>query len=166
MLRVSIEEGIRIILIIEYRLMNAIRNRLYLVSVGLLALLSFTACSYSFFIKATGNLNQQIVFEFHKSTSDAKPSKFDILDFTVQKQSGDGQWITVWDINGKQSLSAIEYGKKYKGFTETTPAKVLSKEAQYRAFASGTTWPDAGIGRTGINFHFDRDGNLVQSGAK
>lgn len=143
--------------------MNTIRNRFYLVAICLLILFSLTACSYFFLIKATGNFDQQIVFQFFKSTDDTEPSRFSILDFAVQEQSSGGQWITIWSINGEQSLSAIEYGKKYEGFNESTPAKVLSKEIQYRAFASGTTWPDSGIGRAGINFHFDESGNLIQS---
>ncbi len=65
-----------------------------------------------------------------------------------------------------QTLSSIEYGRKYKGLAEIVPHRSLSVGKQYRAGVSGSVWPDPGSGRAGINFFFDEGGNLIQGSIK
>lgn len=146
--------------------MNAIKNRCSLVVVALVIALGVTSCVCPVFIKATGNLGQTVTFKFFKSADDEKPSKFDVVGFTVQEQSTDGRWVTIWHLNGKKSLSEIEYGRKYEGLDEIIPSKPLKHKVRYRALVSATTWPKPGLGEAGIDFFFDEAGNPTQSGTR
>ncbi|UVT16493.1 MAG: hypothetical protein H8K04_02700 [Nitrospira sp.] len=128
--------------------------------------LTVTSCIYPAFTKATGSLNQMITFRFFQSPDDEKPSKFDILDVTLQERSIDAQWVTIWDLNGKACLSEVVYGSKYQGLNEIIPAKPLKQHGKYRLLISGTTWPKPGLGEAGIDFFFDEEGKLIQSGTR
>lgn len=125
--------------------------------------LGITSCVYTAYVRVTGNITQTVTFTFFKSSEDDKPSKFNIVDVTVQEQSTDSQWITVWDLNGTgASLSEIKYGMKYEGLNEVVPAKPFKLEAQYRILISGTTWPAPGLGKAGAVFFFGEDGRVIQ----
>lgn len=146
--------------------MNIITKRLLEVVVAICLLLGATSCTYSFSMKASGSLDKSILFQFFKSANDERPSKFDITGFTVQEQKDNSQWSVIWHLNGRESLSSIEYGRKYKGLAEVVPYKSLSAGRQYRAVVSGSVWPDPGQGHAGIEFFFDQDGYLIQGSVK
>ena len=146
--------------------MNTIKKRLLSTIVAIFVLFGTASCTYSFSIKASGRLDNSILFQFFKAANDEKPSKFDITGFTVQEQTTGAKWITIWHLNGRQTLSSIEYGRKYKGLAEVVPYKPLLVGKQYRAGVSGSVWPAPGSGRAGIDFYFDDNGNLIQGSVK
>ena len=146
--------------------MSTIKNVMYPVVACMLILFSVTACIYFFDVRVTGNLEQQVVFQFFKSVNDVKPKRFDIYDFTVYEIKRDGESQIIWQVHGKQALSGIEYGKKYEGFEEYTSAKPLMRGVQYRASASGATWPAPGLGSAGVDFHIDDNGDVIQGNTK
>lgn len=143
--------------------MNVVRRTCGISLIGLLILVGATSCVYTIFIKATGSINQPITFKFFHSANDEKPSKFDILDVIVQEQSVNADWVTIWDLNGKASLSEIVYGSKYQGLNEIVPPKPFRRNGKYRLYVSGTTWPAPGIGKAGMEFTFDEEGKVIES---
>jgi hypothetical protein len=111
-------------------------------------------------MKPEGRLGDTIAFHFHKSLSDAKPLKLNIVKFLVEEQVGETQWSAVWELQGAQSLTEIAYGAHYPGLTETAPAKSLSQQARYRAI--GINQPTVGTsGYSAVYFSFDESGRIV-----
>ncbi len=157
----SIGEGIGIISIIEYGLMKTVKSY-FLIAVSVLVITHLAGCSYFFYVKAGGHVDEKVEFQFFKSLDDKESTKFNVLDFTVEEYRNDGSWVIVWAVRGEEPLSSIEYGKKYKGLDQAVEAKPLSKDAKYRALISATKWPSSGIGRSGVGFYFDGSGQLIQ----
>ncbi len=141
--------------------MNIVRNLLFAL-LGLVVALGVVSCVYPVFMGATGSLDQAVRFRFFKSPDTEKPLKIDVAGFTVQEQSTDNQWVVIWHLNGKKSLSEIEYGRKYEGLNEIVPINLMKQGVQYRALVSGTRWPKPGLGEAGMTFFFSEGGKLVE----
>lgn len=141
---------------------NLGKSNLSFLTIFLAIALATTSCVYAVYIKVVGNLEQTVTFRLFQSTDDEKPSKFKIIDVTVQERSTDSQWVTIWDLHGEASLSEIHYGKKYDGLNEIVPAKPFRLEGEYRIRISGTTWLAPGLGVAGASFFFGEDGHVIQ----
>lgn len=134
------------------------------VTILLAIALGLTSCQYTAYVKVTGNISQVVTFAFFKSSEDETPSKFKIVDITVQERSTDGaHWATIWDLHGEgASLSEINYGAKYDGLSEIVPAKPLNPQREYQVMISGTTRLAPGLGKAGGSFFFGEDGQVIQ----
>ncbi len=140
------------------------KRNLFFYSIFFAIALGITSCIYTAYVKVTGSTSQVVTFTLFKSSADEEPSKFKVLDVTVQERSIDGsQWTTIWDLHGEgASLSGINYGMKYDGLNEIVPAKPLNPGRGYQVIISGTTRLSPGLGKAGASFFIDNDGHVFQ----
>ncbi len=125
------------------------------------SILLLAGCVETFFIKAEGTLDEDIVFQFYKldrMTPSSKKFSIKGIDYiSVDENLGDKGWKKVWELRGeaKDKLTQISYGQLYPGLQETIKANVLKKDARYRIFVS----------KPGVNgggaFYFDEEDNIV-----
>ena len=139
-----------------------------------LALLHLASCSYPFLIGAEGDLKSSVVFhfyEFHVGNPDPPtPISLTITRFSVIEVDADlvkrlplnenvvgiGGKI-IWEIEGAEFLSSIEYGKSYPHLDTIVAAKPLDRNSLYLAKAGSRTTSGAAVG-----FWVDADGFVVE----
>ena len=124
--------------------------------------ISLAACSRSFIVKPVGHFGQTITFHFYESAKDKSPSKQRIVEFIVQEQKAEKEWIIVWALKGEQSLEAVVYGQVYEGLKETAPAKPLGLKAKYRVLATNLPRFEP-VGYAAALFEFDESGGVVMT---
>jgi hypothetical protein len=118
------------------------------------------SCARTFVIRPVGIFGEAITFYFYEAAGADNPSDEIIAEFAVQEQIANAKWMTNWEVTGRQSMSSIVYGRSYQGLSERTPAKLLTKTAQYRVIASSQ--PRLGpIGYSAAYFTFSESGSVV-----
>ena len=117
-------------------------------------------CSRIFVVKPSGSFAGPVRFDFYESKNASEPSKFQIVEFFVQKQVDGGSWVTSWELAGKQSLSSIEYGANYDGLDVVVAPATLEKNRHYRVLVSDSsaTGPK---GHAGSEFYFTDSGEMA-----
>ena len=135
------------------------RMRAISLVIALLLALPQAGCSRTFVIEVNGDGRGQVTFSFQGSEEDVGRVFLNIVEFVVQEQTPDGRWVATWELQGSQRLNSIDYGAKYDGLKEVSPAKPLSRGGRYRALASELSWPSP-KGHSAVAFSIQTDGSL------
>ena len=133
----------------------------YISLVFLAAFLSLlVGCSKTFIVKPSGNFSDSVRFDFYESKDARETTKFGVVEFVVQKEVDGGEWVTIWELRGKQSLSFIEYGSKYDDLNEVVSPDSLEKNVNYRVLVAEVSFSGP-KGYSGSEFYFKESGEIV-----
>jgi hypothetical protein len=120
--------------------------------------LVLAGCSGDFITRVMGS-DGTVSFHFYLSENDP-PAELTIIHFVVQQEIGEDNWLTVWELKGKQATASVTYGSKYAGLSEVAPAKPLSRGSRYRALVREQGWLRP-ISYSGVYFLLDERGSPV-----
>jgi len=101
--------------------------------------LTLLSCSRTFTIKPEGNVHESIEFTFYRND---ELVELRVVEFVVQREAPDGSWSVVWELQGEEDLSSVEYGQEYEGLAIVVPPEPLQPKSRYRALASELAWPN------------------------
>jgi len=119
--------------------------------------LTLLSCSRTFTIKPEGNVHESIEFTFYRND---ELVELRVVEFVVQREAPDGSWSVVWELQGEEDLSSVEYGQEYEGLAIVVPPEPLQPKSRYRALASELAWPNP-KGHSAVAFSFDESGNAT-----
>ena len=113
--------------------MTSLNRRGTLIGVVCLAIASQMACSQPLYVRATGSLAEGVIFGLYRAVGDKETTAFTIVGVAVIRRNTDGGGTSIWNVKGRQTLSAIRYGESPNGMTEDSPAQEL-RPGRYQIF--------------------------------
>jgi len=139
-----------------------IPNNILKILTLLISLLFLTSCAQLFTIVPSGNINEDVKFEFYKNDN-----KDELLELNVESVILERRvfniwrqiWI-VWEKENSASLKNIKYKEIPTGLTEIIKPKKIRVGSSHRISVSGTLL--SGERAYGIEvFHLNEEGEII-----
>ncbi len=139
-------------------------NNFFKISTLFFSLLFSISCAQFFTIVPSGNINEDVKFEFYKNNTTDKTVELKVESVALERRIFN-IWRQVWVIWEKEnskpaSLKNINYGEAPAGLDETIKPKKIKVGSSYKISVSGTLL--SGETAYGIEvFHLSEDGEVI-----
>jgi hypothetical protein len=115
----------------------------------------FTSCAQVLTVQPAGGLQHGVIFVFGDEFRE-HPAPFEVETVWLHQFEPGGGQVRIWMLEGKQSLSSIAYGAKYRGLKTVEGPRKLMRGQSYRV----TVWTTKGA-----QAYYSADFRIDQSGA-
>ncbi len=128
------------------------------------SLLLLTSCAQLFTIVPSGNINEEVKFEFYKKDNNDETVELKVESVILERRIFN-IWRQIWILWEKEnskpaSLKNINYGETPAGLVEIIKPKKIKVGSSYRVSVSGTHL--SGETAYGIEvFHLNEDGEVI-----